>query len=407
VGRAAFARALLPAALAAIAALSLALRAPSLPCGDLCSYYAAGLLARDGPAEAAYDPAVLEARHLAVHDLGQRAGPFLYSPLWLLPARGLAELPLPRAQVAQRWVGAVALGAGLFAVLLAIDVLAIRLAVAAAFALSHTAWVQLIYGNWSFLLFALLAGAAFALRPAAGPAARRLGALAAALALHLKAFVLFALAPAAWGRRRLAAGAALVALLLAAAALPPTGFAPWARYGSFLAGRGAAGVTPYYSKSSLAANLARLESAPREWVLSPRPVESIPVRAAFWLGLPLLAWGAVRLREQPPQAFAFGVAWMLLFVPQIWEHTEIVLFAAIPALARRHQLVLAAALAATFFYNGAQQSLLMKALRGEGGTLPVTLLLWLYPAIHFLVLLAALETAEKAAAPAGEAAAAT
>ena len=392
--RAALVRALLPAALAALATASLAWRSPTLACGDICSYYSAGLLAREGPPEAAYETAELEARHRMVHDLGQRAGPFLYSPVWLLPAELLASRPLPDAIRAQRWAGALALGVGLFAVLVALQSISLQFAVAAAFALSHTAWVQLIYGNWSFLLFMLLAVAGLAI----GGRFVRGGAIAAALALHLKPFVLFALAPAALARRRLAAATAALAVLLAAAVLPATGFAPWKKIGVFLAGRGVAGVTPFYSKSSLAANLARTTTVPREWVQSSRPVETVPVRAAFWLGLPLLVWGTLRLREQPSQAFAFGIAWMLLFVPQVWEHTEILLFAALPALARRYQLALAAALAATFFYNGAQQRLLIRALQGQSGPEPVTLLLWLYPAIALFVLLAALDSPSKGAA---------
>lgn len=392
------------AAIMAIAAVAgVAARAPSLACGDLCSYYAAGLLAREGEPAAAYEPQRLEARHRAVHDLGQRAGPFLYSPLWLIPSAWLAAAPLPGAIAAARVAGGVALWFGLFFVLLAVDGWKVRLAVAAAFLLSHAAWVQLIYGNWSFLLFALLAPVAFSLRRGSTRAAT----IAAALALHLKPFVLFALAPAAVTRRRFAAGVAALAVLAGALVLPWTGVAPWSRFGAFLAGRGAAGVTPFYSKSSLAANLARLATEPRDWVAPRGPVETLPVRAAFWLGLPLLVWGARRLRAEPVPALSFGLAWTLLFVPQVWEHTEILLFAALPGLARRYQLGLAAMLAATFFYNGWQQRLLGAALAGEGGASPIALLLWLYPAIHLYVLLAAMASAGRSGgAPAVAAAAA-
>jgi hypothetical protein len=385
VTRVAIALALAIAAVAAVAA-----RAPSLPCSDLCSYYSAGLLARQGTPEAAYDAADLETRHREVHDLGLRAGPFLYSPVWLIPSAILAGEPLPRAISAGRIAGELALVVGLFAVLLALDSFAVKVLVAAAFALSHTAWVQLIYGNWSFALFALLAVAALALKRNLKGAET----LAAALAIHLKPFVLFALLPPALARRRFAAQVALVTLVLGALVLPFTGLDSWKRFGSFLMERGSAGVTPFYSKSSLAANLARLETEPREWVAPRTPAATIPVRAAFWLGLPLLFFGARRLRVQPNAAFAFGIAWMLLFVPQIWEHTEIVLFAALPALARRYQVGLALALAATVFYNAWQQRLLATALLDGGRTLPITVLLWLYPAIQLYVLLAAFATAQ-------------
>jgi hypothetical protein len=93
-------------------------------------------------------------------------------------------------------------------------------------------------------------------------------------------------------------------------------------------------------------------------------------------------------------------------VPQIWEHTEILLFAALPGLARRFQIALALMLAATFFYNGWQQRLLAAALGGDVGAFPIGLLLWLYPAIHVFVLLAAVASVDRnAGAPAPAAAA--
>lgn len=373
-------------ALAVVATVSLAWRSPSLACGDLCSYYAAGLLARGGDPAAAFDAAALERRHREVHDLGQRTGPFLYSPLFLGPAAALAGDPLPEAARRHRIAGAALLGLGLFAVLLALERLAAQVAVAAAFALAHAAWVQLVYANWSFALFAFVAAVMLALVRGRG----RLAIVAGALAIHLKPFVLFAFVPLVAARRRLVVAIGVVTLLLAGLALPFTGTAPWAKFGSFLAGRGAAGVTPFYSKSSLAANVARLGTEVREWVAPRRAVDSPAVKAVFWAGLPLLLWGARRLRDRPAAAFAFGLAWILLFVPQIWEHTEILLFAALPALAHRTQLLLAAVLALTVSYNSAQQRLLAAALSGESGEAAVRALLWLYPLLALFVLVTAL-----------------
>jgi hypothetical protein len=389
-----------PAALllAAAAAGSLWLRSPAQPCGDFCSYYAAGGWALSGEPEAAYDPARLEARHRATHDLHRRAGPFLYSPLYLAPSALLARLPLAAAQRANRALGAVALGAGLAALLLLLDRALERLAVAAAFALAHAAWVQLAYANWSFLLFALLAGAALALargRPLAAG-------LAAAAAIHLKAFALFALAGPALGRGRRAVGwTALAGALLVALSLAASGVEPWRRFGAFLAGRPAAGVTPYYSKSSLAANLARTATEPREWLAPRRPVATFAVRAAFWAGLPLLAWGAWRLRAEALAAFGFGAAWLLLFVPQVWEHTEILLFLALPGLAPRWRWAFVALLAATFFYNDVQQELLREVLRGERPPGALRALLWLYPSLALLAQGALLASAPRRAAAEG------
>lgn len=374
-------------ALTLAATASIWWRAPTLPCGDLCSYYSAGMLVREGSAASVYDRAELERRHREVHDLRQNAGPFLYSPLLLLPAAWVATTPYPEAARHHRIAGALALALGLFAVLLALESLAMRIAVAGAFTLAHASWVQLIYANWSFFLFALTAAAMLALvRERAAPVA-----LAGALAMHLKAFAIFAFVPLAFARRRLAVALVAVAVLLAALVLPFTGFAPWSRFGSFLAQQAGAGVTPYYSKSSLAANLARLSTEPRAWVAPRAPVRSFPVRGVFWAGLPLLAWASWRLRARPPAALACGIAWTLLFVPQIWEHTEILLFAALPALPRRYQGILAAMLALTFFYNQSQQELLAGALRGESAATPIGLLLWLYPALNLLAFAAALD----------------
>ena len=71
-------------------------------------------------------------------------------------------------------------------------------AAALAFVLAHATSVQLLYENWTFALFALLAGAALAARRERPVLAGILG----ALAVHLKAFVVFALAPLAAGSRR-------------------------------------------------------------------------------------------------------------------------------------------------------------------------------------------------------------
>lgn len=376
---------------AAAVAVVLGVRAPAPVHSDFCSYYAAGRLVLEGRAAAAYDAAELERTHRALHDVGRRAGPFLYSPLALLPAAALATAPLPAAAAVNRWLGAAALGGGLLAVLLALEGTLAAAATALAFVLAHATAVQLVYENWTFALFALLAGAALAARRGRPAFA---GALAA-LAIHLKAFVVFALAPLAAGRgRRLLAWTALAGVLLAGLSAATVGVEPWRRFATQLGGSAERGVTPYYNKCSLAANLARAASEPREWVAARAPVETWPVRAVFWAGLPLAAWGSWRLRRAPEAALAFGVAWTLLFVPQIWEHTELLLFAAVPALAPRWRAVVLAVLGLTCFYGGAQQELLRGVLAGTRPAAALAALLLLYPALNLLVLGAALAAGE-------------
>src|SRR5690606_24657763 len=222
----------------------------------------------------------------------------------------------------------------------------LQAAVAAAFALSHPAWIALAMQNWSWLLFATVAAAWWA-----GERGRDGWAgLGWAVAVHLKAFVV--LVPAALvvaGRRGIAFRAAALAALLAALTLPVTGVGPWQKYLGFLEGAKTAGVTPFYNKLSLQATVARFYSDPRAWVAPREKVATPAVRYLFWLGLPLYAYGLRRLRGSSSSALAFTVGFVLLFVPQIWDHTELLLFAALPALPRSHLLTASALLGASCF----------------------------------------------------------
>ena len=90
------------------------------------------------------------------------------------------------------------------------------------------------------------------------------------------------------------------------------------------------------------------------------------------------------------------MAWTLLFVPQVWEHTELLLFAALPGLAPRWRLAVLALLAATFFYGSLQQELLRGVLAGARPAAALEAFLLLYPALNLLVLGAALASGEPA-----------
>jgi hypothetical protein len=393
-------RAVAAALLAAAAAGVLWVRSPRAEPGDLCSYRAAGALAREGRSAAAYDGAELAAMHRRQHDVERRVGGFLYSPLWLAPAGALAALPLDAAERANRVAGVLALAAGLALVLYRVATPALRVAVAAAFCLSHAGWVQLIYGNWTFLLFLALAAAL-----AAGERGRGLvAALAWGLAIHLKVFAALALAPLAATR----AWRRVVAALLAVAALAALGLAwsgpdAWQAWAGSVAGVAERGVTPYYNKVSLAAAAARFLAEPRAWLAPRSPVDAPWIRALALAGLPLLAWGTLRLRRAPERLAAFGIAWALLFVPQIWDHTEILLFLVLPALAARWAWALTALLAGTFFYNGAIQDLLGRTLAGQLSPLALRCLLLLYPAFALLALATTLVEPADGGRPAADA----
>jgi len=376
-------RALASALLAAAAVAVLWVRSPRAEPGDLCSYRAAGALAAEGRPASAYDGAALAEMHRRQHDVPRRVGGFLYSPVWLPPARVLAALPLAAAERANRVAGALALAAGLALVLYRARSPALRAAVAAAFCLSHAGWVQLIYGNWTYFLFLALSVALAAGRTGRGAVA----ALGWGFAVHLKAFAAVALVPLALTReRRRVAAAALAALALAAVALAWSGADAWRAFADTLTGMAERGVTPYYNKVSLAAAAARFVTEPRAWLAPRAPVDALWIRAIAFAGLPLLAWGTWKLRAAPERLAALSIAWVLLFVPQIWDHTEILLFLGLPVLATRWAWVLAALLAGTCFYNGAVQDLLDRTLAGEVPPLALRCLLLLWPALALLAL---------------------
>ncbi len=375
------------ALLAGVAAGVLLLRAPTVPCVDLCSYRSAGELARSGRPAEAYDAAALAATHRADHDLGRRVGGFLYSPVWLPPAMALAARPLAAAERLNRLAAALAVALGLGLVLCRLRSPWLRVALAAAVALSHVGWAQLVYQNWTPVLFALLAVATLGGERGRGVTA----ALAWGLALHLKAFVVVALAPLALTRRRRRVLlAAVAAAALALVSLAWADVATWRSFARQVSGLAASGVTPYYNKVSLPATVAHFLSEPRSWLAPRAPVDSPWVRWLPFAGLPLLAWGAARLRGDPGRLTAFALCWTLLFVPQIWDHTEILLLLALPFVPARWGWTLAGLLAATWFYAPMVQRLLGRVLAGETPPLTLRLLLVFYPALALLTLAATL-----------------
>jgi len=370
------------------------LRAPRVTYLDFCSYYAAGRLAAAGEPAAAFDGRRLAAEHRTFHPGRHGVGPYLYSPLYLLAARGLAALPIDSALAASRWLGAACLGLGLALLLTTIDRALLQLAVALAFVVSHPVWVQLIYQNWTWALFACLAVAGWAMRRDRPGTAG----LAWALALHLKIFFGFGLV-ALWvaGKRRLVSSAVVLTLLLAALSLPAVGVASWQRWTANLRHAEALGVRPFYNKVSVAATVARFETAPRDWISPRRPVRSPWIRWAMWTGVPLWLLGLHRLRRAPEAALAFTFAWVLLAVPQIWDHTEVVLFLALPALLGRYRWWLAGLLGTSAGYNAMLQPMLLAAARGEGSANAVRILLFLFPLLNLLTAALIVDSARRRA----------
>ena len=384
-------------ALAVAAAVAVELRTPAQPLFDFCTYYAAGTLVRDGEPAAAYDSIRLKQRHQELHPGPRGVGPFFYSPLYLLPSAAFARWPLPAADRLNRWLGVFCLGAGLAFVLLRLETARGQFAAAAAFVLAHPVWVQLIYGNWTFVLFALLAAAWWLERRGH----ERAAAIAWALAVHLKLYALFGLAAlAVAGRRRLLVRTATAWLALALFALPWSGVESYRSYLSDLYAASAAGLTPFYNQVSLQATVARFASEPRAWLAPRGPIEIPGLEWLFAAGLAVLVLGAARLRRAPEAALAFALAWTLLFVPQIWDHSEILLFVLLPALTPRHAIAIGALLAASVVYNAYLQPLLGATLAGETSPTAMRMLLLYFPSLNLLALAAALAAGERPAAPA-------
>ncbi len=385
-GPAAGARRLRAALLGLLGAASLLLHAPRLGCGDLCSYLAAGRAARSDTPAAAYDAAALATAHRELHPEGGRVGGFFYSPLLLAPATWLAALPREAAVEASRLVAVLLLGFGLACVLVRLPAPGLQLAVAAAFAASHAARVQLVFLNWSFVMFAGVALAAARLR-AAGPAAGT----GFALALHLKPWVALLVAPLAATRLwRGVAWAAALGAVLAILSLPWVGLTAWTDWAEGMVRFTERGVTPFYNKVSLAAGFARFVTPPPAWISPREPVAAELVRAVLVAGLAALVWASWRLRAQPERLLACGLAVALLAVPQVWDHTAILLFVALPALPRRWILGLALALTATAFYADSAAAALRGALSGDLPWLAARLLLMLYPLLFATVAAGAL-----------------
>ena len=382
------------AALLGLAAGALLLvRSPIEPCVDLCTYYAAGRLVVAGEPARAYERAALSAAHAGTHEGTKRIGGFLYSPVYLPAAGALARLPYPAAEALHRLAGALLLGCGLALVLVRLGDPRLELALALSFLLSHTAWTQLIYQNWGIGLFAALAAALAAGHRGRGVSA----ALAWALAGHLKIFVALMAAPlVATRRRRQIVGAAFAALALALLSLPWVGVDSWRAWIGSIGHLSVRGVTPYYNKVSLAAGLARFATDPRAWLAPREPAAELLTRTLLLLGGGVLVAVTARLRRDPERLLAASIAAVLLFVPQVWDHTEILLFVALPALPRRIAWPLAALLALTVGYAPLVARGLAGALGGSAAPALVAGLLMVYPALNLLVLGSALAAGPRA-----------
>ncbi len=400
-------------ALAVIAGLAIVvLTAQVAPPHDFCTYYSAGLLANEEGAAAAFDLDRLNRRHAELHpDSGRRVGSFYYSPLFLVPASLLARLDFEAAQLLNQFVILLALG-GIF--YCALEPLRPRWLMALlffAFVAGDPIRSQFLYQNWTAVLVLLVA---LALRQTVR-GHHRSAVLFWALAFHLKLYVGLFLVPL-WfigkggkggkggkrghgDTRRLALGALAVFALLLALPIPWTGIDAPAAFLGGLADEAGGGTTVFYNQISVPAALARLARSPIDWVTSNRPVDSLALKGLVWLSLGGFVFFVWKLREHPtgapgaagaPRALALTIPYLLLFLPKMWDHGELLFLAlfALAALPRRVEAFAAGYLILSFTYFPLVQHLMEQALRGEVGATQVQLLLLFYPLLNLLAFVA-------------------
>jgi len=408
-----------PRALAVLAALAIVLwTADVFEPRDFCTYYTAGLLANEEGAAAAFDLERLNQRHTALHpDSGRRVGSFYYSPVLLAPAALMARLDFDSAQMLNQLFILLALG-GIF--YLALEPRRPKWLVALLFlalVASDPVRLQFLYQNWTAAFVLLIA---LALRQTLA-GRHRSAVLCWALALHLKLYAGLFLVPL-WflscrpserpvtigedagdgstdrlgDSRRLALGVLAVFVLLLALPLPWTGLGAPAAYLGSLAGEAGGGITVFYNQISIPASLARFARTPLDWVTSNRPVESAWLAALVWLSLAGFTFAVWRMRRQPgagARALALTVPYLLLFVPKMWDHGQLLFLALFAAavLPRRLEAFAAGYLVLSVTYFPLVQHLLEQTLRGQTSPLQLQALLLFYPLLNLLAAAALLQ----------------
>ena len=388
-------------ALAALAAIAiLALTTPNVFPYDFYTYYSAGSLANDPGPAAVYDLQALNQRHRELHTgINHRVGSFYYSPLFLVPAAWLAQFDLQTAQVLNQALILLALGGLFYLVLEPRRPRWLLVLLFVVFVTADPIRIQFVYQNWTAFFVLLLA---LALRQT-HRGADRSAALFWALAFHLKLYAGLFLVPLFLvGRRRLALSALAIFVLLLALPLPWTGLEAPAAYLSSLAEEAGGSFTVFYNQISVPASLARWARPPADWVSSNRPVESLALRAVIWLSLAAFLFGVWKLRgdrghqslsSQASPALALTIPYLLLFVPKMWDHGQLLFLAlfVLAVLPRRLEAFAAGYLVLSLSYFPLVQYLLEGAIRGQVTPLEFQALLLFYPLLNLLAAVALLQ----------------
>jgi hypothetical protein len=359
-------------------------RATAGPPYDFCTYYTAGLVAQETGSEDVYDLGHLNRRHKELHpDTGLRIGGFYYSPIYLAPATLLSRLDFDSSRMANQFLTLLALGGLLFLLLERTPSLTLRVLLCLCFVVADPVSNQFIYQNWSaFLALFVALAMTLTLRGALWPAA-----LFWALAMHLKVYTALFLLPLLFiGRRKLTATALAAALALAVLSLPWVGLGAYGGYLAEMKQEAGGGVTYFFNQISLQGTIGRYFFSPPDWVTSNKPLESPLLQYLFWLSLPFFAAALYYLRKDQARALALTVPYLLLFIPKIWDHTEILFFTlfSLAALPRRFALLSTVYLCVSWSYFPLVQHLLLEVLQGQRGPGVVHALLLFYPFLNLL-----------------------
>ena len=362
---------------------------------DFCTYYTAGHLAAEGEPASTYDFDDINARHTELHAAeGKRVGPFFYSPLFLKPATSLSRLSFESARFVNQLLILLSLGGILFMLLERTESLWIKSLLCVAFVVTDPVTNQFIYQNWSAHMGLFVALALFFMARKRDLSA----ALFWALAIHLKAYIgLFLLPILLAGRRRLAVATVIAGLLLALVSLPWVGVGSYATYVQTMLDQTGDAMSYFFNQVSIQSTIARYEFPPGRWPASNEP-SSLPfLEWILWLALPLYALLVYRLRRDEWRALAITIPFLLLFVPKIWDHSQILFFALLltGVLARRTKAILLAYLLLSFAYFPLVQHVLLEAIRGTGSTATAHGLLLYYPILNLLAAAAILSPQEE------------
>jgi hypothetical protein len=364
---------------------------------DDCTYVTAGHLTVEGDASASYDQQAINARHRELHpEEGKRIGPFFYSPIFLRAAAPMAGMSFESARLLNQLLILLSIGGILFLLLQRTESGWLKALICLIFVVSNPVTTQFLYQNWSAHLGLFVALALyFMVEKKNLPAA-----IAWALAIHLKAYIALFLVPLLFaGRRRLAAAIVVTGLVLVVVSLPWVGIDSYTAYAEAMRDEAGDTITYFFNQVSVQSTLARYEYPPGKWPSSNTESSFGILGWIVWLSLAIWLALLYRLRHDEWRALAITIPYLLLFIPKIWDHSQILFFGLllVGVLARRTKAILLAYLLLSFPYFSLVQHTLLEAIKGTGSVGTAHAVLLYYPVLNLLAAAAILSPPEEPA----------